>query len=158
MNVKCLRIPPYIKSDRPIRFRLNFLLFFRIRSFLNTDIRIFRIQGTDKNGESVFQESQYGGYGLCIFKIRKPHLSVFGNIYGLIRNKKVTYSSPFRAVKTAEEIEGEIANEYKNKLCVDGKTLPDPFVLKTGWKNEEEGICFWPMVTNFYIIKYQASA
>ena len=56
--------------------------------------------------------------------------------------------------KTAEEIEGEIADEYKNKLSVDGKTLPDPFVLKTGWKNEEEGICFWPMVTNFYIIKY----
>ena len=56
--------------------------------------------------------------------------------------------------KTAEEIEGEIANEYKNKLYVDGKPLPDSFVLKTGWKNEEEGISFWPMVTNFYIIKY----
>ena len=54
--------------------------------------------------------------------------------------------------KTAEEIEGEIADEYKNKLSVDGKTLPDPFVLKTGWKNEEEGICFWPMVTKLHCL------
>ena len=39
--------------------------------------------------------------------------------------------------KTAKEMEGEIANEYKNKLCLNGKALPDPFVLKTGWKNKE---------------------
>ena len=49
-------------------------------------------------------------------------------------------------VKTAEEVEAEIANEYKAKLSLKDFVLPDPFHIKDGWIKEEKGVTSWPMV------------
>ena len=49
-------------------------------------------------------------------------------------------------VKTAEEVEMEMATSYQDKLKLeDGVILPDPFKLENGWLKEEEGIKFWPL-------------
>ena len=47
-------------------------------------------------------------------------------------------------VKTAEEIESEIANDYKAKLIIGDDQLPDPFQLEDGWISEEDGVKLWP--------------
>ena len=47
---------------------------------------------------------------------------------------------------TAEEVEKEIQNEYGNKLLVDDFLIPNPFDVKEGWMDEENGITQWPML------------
>ena len=46
---------------------------------------------------------------------------------------------------TAEEVEKEIQNEYGNKLLVDDFLIPNPFDVKEGWMDEENGITQWPI-------------
>lgn len=87
--------------------------------------------------------------------LRLRALKVTGRKCELVARAFAAIENNIAITKTAEEIEGEIADQYKRKLIMDGKTLPDPFQqLKSGWKNEEDGIAFWPMITTFYIIKY----
>ena len=57
-------------------------------------------------------------------------------------------------IKTAEEIEGEIQNEYLQKLKLEDLTIPDPLQLDIGWLDEEGGTPFWPMVPTLYIINF----
>ena len=47
---------------------------------------------------------------------------------------------------TAEEVEKEIQNEYENKLLVDDFLIPNPYDVKEGWMDEENGITQWPML------------
>ena len=49
-------------------------------------------------------------------------------------------------IKTAEEDEREIVSDYKVKLEVGRKTLPDPFGTANCWLNEEDGTVFWPVI------------
>ena len=47
-------------------------------------------------------------------------------------------------MKTAEEVEAEIASDYTAKLVVVDDRLPDPFLLEDGWLSEEDGVKLWP--------------
>ena len=96
-------------------------------------------------------------------KMKNEELKTFLRLRGLrvSGNKPILVARAFCAIeneipimKTAEEVEGEIQQEYSQKLKVEGMTLPDPFKLKIGWLNEEEGIVFWPLVTTFYVINF----
>ena len=49
-------------------------------------------------------------------------------------------------LKTAVEIESDLRQEYKKILHFDGIELPDPFMIASGWMNEEEARVFLPMV------------
>ena len=56
------------------------------------------------------------------------------------------YENDVQPTKTAEEVERELGNEYQAKLIIDDNCIPDPFVLNSGWLNEENGITSWPML------------
>ena len=49
-------------------------------------------------------------------------------------------------IKTAEEVENEISQEYQNKLKLNDIEIPDPFKLEKNWLAEEEGLIHWPTV------------
>ena len=49
-------------------------------------------------------------------------------------------------VKTSEDVEAEVANDYKVKPVVGDDQLPDPFHLKDGWLSEKDGVKLWPVV------------
>ena len=48
-------------------------------------------------------------------------------------------------LKTAREVQAELAEDYESKLRVDGALLPDPMSLVHGWVPEDEGVRLWPM-------------
>ena len=48
-------------------------------------------------------------------------------------------------LKTAQEVQAEIAEDYESKLRVEGALLPDPTALDHGWVPEDEGVRLWPM-------------
>ena len=48
-------------------------------------------------------------------------------------------------LKTAQEVQAEIAENYVSKLRVEGAVLPNPMSLVHGWLPEDEGVRFWPM-------------
>ena len=45
-----------------------------------------------------------------------------------------------------EHIERKLLDEYKAKLSINDKILPDPTDLKEGWIGEEVGIKLWPQL------------
>ena len=53
----------------------------------------------------------------------------------------------FSAVENNVLITLELKNEYNYKLKLDGVTLTGPFKMLEGWKDEEIGIKYWPMLT-----------
>ena len=96
-------------------------------------------------------------------KMKVEELKVFLRLRALkVTGKKaVLVSRAFSAmennvpiIKTAEEVETELINEYSSKLKVSGRIIPDPFKLTTGWKDEDEGIAFWPIIPTLYIIQF----
>jgi len=98
---------------------------------------------------------------LCKMKVEE--LKTFLRLRGLrVSGKKsILVARAFSAVenntqiiKTAEEVEETLSEEYNDKLNIGDRTIPDPFKLTTGWKDEDEGIAFWPMIPTFYIIQF----
>ena len=98
-----------------------------------------------------------------ISKMKVPELKNFLRLRGL----KITGIKPelisrvlyavennIPILKTAEEIESQIKMEYEQKLHVENITIPDPFGISNGWKNEDEGICHWPLISSFNIITF----
>lgn len=96
-------------------------------------------------------------------KMKVAELKLFLRLRGLkvTGKKSILVARAFSAVenniqivKTAEEVEKALSDEYDNKLKIGDCTIPDPFKLTTGWKDEDEGIAFWPIVPTFYIIQF----
>ena len=56
-------------------------------------------------------------------------------------------------LRTAEEVQADIATEFQAKLMVDDTSLPDPSALVEGWLNETCGVKFW-LVTLYPEIFY----
>lgn len=81
-------------------------------------------------------------------------LKVTGKKDILVARSFAAFENNVAVVKTAEEVEIELKQEYENKLKLKELQLRDPFKLTTGWKNEEEGMSWWPIVPNFYIIQF----
>eukprot|EP00794_Sanderia_malayensis_P019455 gene19455-biopygen14438 len=59
-------------------------------------------------------------------------------------------------VKTAEEVQKDIAKEYEAKLLVNGDVIPDSLKFDQGWLNEEEGIRYWPVTLYMDIFNFLA--
>ena len=57
-------------------------------------------------------------------------------------------------MKTAQEAEAQLIEEYSKKLELENCTLPDPFKLETGWIKEEDGIAYWPIITVMCILNF----
>ena len=47
-------------------------------------------------------------------------------------------------VKTAEEVQTEIIEEYGSKLSVEGELLTDPLAIYDGWLPENDSVKLWP--------------
>ena len=56
-------------------------------------------------------------------------------------------------VKSLSEVEVELKTAYSKKLQLDIK-IPDPLKIIHGWKDEEEGLCFWPTLLYPDIFNY----
>ena len=86
--------------------------------------------------------------------LRLIGLKVTGKKDILVARSYAAFENGVAVVKTAEEVEVELKEEYENNLKLEDLQLPDPFKLTTGWRNEEEEISWWPIVPNFYIIQF----
>ena len=76
--------------------------------------------------------------------LRLRGLTVHGRKEELVARVFVAHENNVPLVKSAEEVEQEIAAEYRDKLVIDDEELPDPFHLQDGWVNEDDGACLWP--------------
>jgi len=87
--------------------------------------------------------------------LRARGLKISGRKAELVARVFAAKENNVRPIKTAQETELEIKQEYKDKLVVNGYNIPDPFCL-TGWLSEEDGISFWPSVLYPDIFNYLA--
>ena len=75
--------------------------------------------------------------------LRLRGLAVHGHKEELVARVFVAHENNVPLVKSAEEVEQEIAAEYRDKLVIDDEELPDPFHLQDGWVNEDDGASLW---------------
>ena len=73
-------------------------------------------------------------------------MEVSGKKAELVARVFCAYENDVQPTKTAEEVERELGNEYQAKLVIDDNCIPDPFVLNSGWL-EENGTTSWPMIS-----------
>ena len=73
-------------------------------------------------------------------------MKVSGKKAELVARVFCAYENDVQPTKSSEEVERELGNEYQAKLIIDDNCIPDPFVLNSGWLNEENGIT-WPMIS-----------
>ena len=71
-------------------------------------------------------------------------LNVSGRKEEFIARVFVAYENNVLLIKSAEDVQQEIALEYCTKLIIEGENLPDPFQSQDGWRKEEDGVCLWP--------------
>ena len=86
--------------------------------------------------------------------LRLRGLKVSGKKAILVARAFAAHENNAPVVMSAAEVEAELKTEYDEKLKLPDLTLPDPFKLLIGWLDEEEGIAFWPIIPNFYIIQF----
>ena len=86
--------------------------------------------------------------------LRLRGLKVTGKKAVLVARAFSTFENNVAVIKTAEEVEAELKQEYDDKLKLDEMNIPDPFKLNNGWLDEEEGIAYWPIVPTYYIIQF----
>ena len=77
--------------------------------------------------------------------LRLRGLKLSGNKDELVARVFVAIENGVQIVKTAEEVQLEIANEYRAKLIIDDKEMPDTLLMPDGWISEENGIKYWPV-------------
>jgi hypothetical protein len=87
--------------------------------------------------------------------LRLRGLRVSGRKQELVARTFSAMENNVQPVKTAEEVENEIAIEYRDKLTVDKLiSIRDPFKIKSGWLGENEGVANWPMLLYPDIFNY----
>ena len=77
--------------------------------------------------------------------LRLRGLKISGRKEELVARVFVAVENNVQIVRTAEQVETDIAREYARKLVIEGESIPDPFQLQDGWLAEEESVKFWPM-------------
>ena len=63
-------------------------------------------------------------------------LKVSGKKEELIARAFVAVENNVQPIKTAVDVEEDLALYYRNKLNADGKTIPDPMKIMHGWMDE----------------------
>ena len=76
--------------------------------------------------------------------LRHRGLKVPGRKEKLIARVFVAHENNVPLVRSAEELEREIAVVYRTKLLIEGENLPDPFQVQDRWIKEEDGVGLWP--------------
>ncbi len=71
-------------------------------------------------------------------------LKVSGRKDELVARVFVAAENDVPVVKTAEEVQAEIAKEYGSNIVVEEELLPDPFAIVDGWLPENESVKSWP--------------
>ena len=69
--------------------------------------------------------------------LRLRGLKVSGTKQELVARCFVAKENDVSIIKTAEEVQAEIAQEYSSKLKVGEETIPDPFKLDSAWIAEK---------------------
>ena len=78
--------------------------------------------------------------------LRLRGLKTSGKKEELVARVFVAIENDVPLVKTAEEVEREVAFDYHQKLNLEAEgIIPEPFRLDSGWLSEEVGIKHWPM-------------
>ena len=72
-------------------------------------------------------------------------MKVSGKTEELVARVFVAAENDVPVLKTAQEVQAEIAEDYESKLRVEGAFLSDPMLLFHGWVPEDEGVGLWPM-------------
>ena len=80
----------------------------------------------------------------CYLRLRG--LKISGKKAVLVSRVFSAMENNIMPIKTAEEVENEISQEYQNKLKLNDIEIPDPFKLEENWLAEEEGLIHWPTV------------
>ena len=75
---------------------------------------------------------------LCGLKVTEVKDELVARVFVAIENN-------LPILRTAEEVQADIATEYQAKLIVDDILLPDPSPVVEGWLNETYGVKFWPV-------------
>ena len=68
--------------------------------------------------------------------LRLRGMKVTGIKDELVARVFVAIENNLPILRTAEEVQADIATEYQAKLMVDDTSLPDPSALVEGWLNE----------------------
>ena len=77
--------------------------------------------------------------------LRLRGLKVSGKKEELVARVFVAAENDVPILKTAVEVQAEIAEDYDSKLLVEGVRIPDPFAIANGWVPEDESVKLWPM-------------
>ena len=75
--------------------------------------------------------------------LRLCGLKVTGVKDELVARAFVAIENNLPILRTAEEVQADIAKEYQSKLIVGDISLPDPSAVVEGWLNETYGVKFW---------------
>lgn len=86
--------------------------------------------------------------------LRARGLKLSGRKNELVARVFAAMENGVQPVKTAVEVEIDLKTEYKEKLKIDKRQLPDPFKIPHGWMDEKEGMSFWPMLLYPNIFSY----
>lgn len=57
-------------------------------------------------------------------------------------------------MKAAQEVEAQLKEENSKKLELENCTLPEPFKLKTGRMEREDGVAYWLIIPVMFILKF----
>ena len=76
-------------------------------------------------------------------------LKVTGKKAVLVARAFSAFENNVAFVKTDEEVEAELKQEYVDKLKLNEINIPDTFKLNNGWIDEEGGIAYWPIVSTY---------
>ena len=67
------------------------------------------------------------------------------------------YEEGIHVNQEREHVERTLFAEYKQKLNIEDKTIPDPIELKVGWIKEENGMEQWTILYFYDIGRYYSS-
>ena len=76
--------------------------------------------------------------------LRARNLKLSGRKEELVARVFSAVENLVQPVMTAVEVEKDLQDEYRKKLKIDDRKLPDPFKMNTGWMDEQEGIFHIP--------------
>ena len=86
--------------------------------------------------------------------LRLRGLKVTGEKEILVASAFCAIENNVTLVRTAQEVQAQLKEEYSKKLELEDCTSPDPFKLKTCWMEEEDGIAHWSIIPVICILNF----
>lgn len=87
--------------------------------------------------------------------LRLRGLKVSGKKDVLIARVFIADENNVPIINTAVEIEQILETEYKDKLKINENfSMQDPYKIKIGWLDEDEGVRYWPLISAINVINF----